>query len=128
MLGHVWKSMKNLMDNKIKIRCVWVPSHCSIEGNELADEQAAVGVSKSSLTEQQIIPLTLEATKTLLKPKIKQEYFYHTGSPYRTQLIFSPCTSLVKAACNELLPAGFNFSFPKRREFRPYLHELLLKS
>ena len=70
-----------------KIRWVWCPSHCGVEGNEKADRCAARGCS----LDQKSIPLNYDTAKAQIRKTYKDEIKHELCKKVYTRRTFIPC-------------------------------------
>ena len=71
----IWKDLLGLLNenNCELIVCLWVPSHCGIVRNELADKEADRAFSElSDPKHQRLAPIHLDAIKAEIKLSVKE--------------------------------------------------------
>ena len=64
----LWDSIRSKLDKRIAITAVWVPAHCGIPENDLAD-QLATKAMKRPFTEHCVSRLTSEVVRTFTRQK-----------------------------------------------------------
>ena len=62
----LWNTIQEVLKSKVSIEVVWVPSHCGLQENERADYLANAVANRSSLVQQQGIPVTADSFKQIM--------------------------------------------------------------
>ena len=74
-LAHIWRSLYKLFDRGIaRIAIKWVPSHCDIQRNELADARAKTLLLNCKATQMRRFPMLYSTAVSFYKGQNRQHY------------------------------------------------------
>ncbi len=74
MMRQLWDQIELILSREVNIEAIWIPSHCGIQKNDVADELARRGILESNLLTQHAIPLTMEAARSIIKPTVQTQH------------------------------------------------------